>query len=185
MSTRTRSRRTYGREPLQLSRLNPADIDMLPGVQLSIVCRDCHSWHRVAGTTDLRVVQHGRDTGERCPGGNRQVQADITPERWLARRRRQQLDALPAETRRAATQHYKPLPAQPGPVHLMATPRPETDEPTAAQLKKQAQQRTAQWKKVVQVVKETDDLRAKPLVGAIGPIRGIEAPRTTLHPTAA
>ncbi|MGW2547508.1 hypothetical protein ACWC5I_43195, partial [Kitasatospora sp. NPDC001574] len=86
---RTRSRRTYGREPIQLSKLNPADISMLPGVQLSIVCRECYSWHRVVGTTDLRLVQHGRGTGERCHGGSRQVQVDITPERWFANLRRQ------------------------------------------------------------------------------------------------
>ncbi|MEU8927012.1 hypothetical protein AB0D10_39855 [Kitasatospora sp. NPDC048545] len=181
MSTRTRSRRTYGRAPLKLSSLNPANIDL---AQASIVCPECDTWRRVVGKTDLKVIGHERGKTDHCPGGNRQVQVDLTPDRWLARLRRQQLDALSPETRRAATQHYKPLPAQPGPVHLMATARPEADEPTAAQLKRQAQQRTAQWKKVVQVIKETDDLRAKPLVGAIGPIRGIEAPRTTLHPAA-
>ncbi|MGY0466865.1 hypothetical protein ACW14Y_42400 [Kitasatospora sp. cg17-2] len=176
MSTRTRSRRTYGREPLQLSKLNPSDIDMLPGIQLSIVCRDCHCWHRVVGRTDLRVVQHGRDSGERCPGGNQQVTADITPERWLARRRRQQLEALSAETRRAATQHYKPLPAEPGPVHLMAAPRPVVER-TAAE-------RTKEWSGVIEAVRDADSQRAEPLVGAVGPLRGIEAPKKTLHPAA-
>ncbi|WBP91974.1 hypothetical protein [Kitasatospora cathayae] len=177
MSTyRARSRRTYGCEPIQLSKLNPADINMCPGVQLSIVCRECHSWHRVVGKTDLKVIQHGRDNGERCPGGNRQVQADLTPERWFANLRRQELDALPAETRRAARQHYKPLPAVPGPVHLMATPRPAVEHT--------ASERTEQWKKLQPAVKDTNDRRADPLSGAIGPIRGIEAPRTTLRPAA-
>ncbi|MFB7672253.1 hypothetical protein ACFC26_12635 [Kitasatospora purpeofusca] len=127
MSTRTRSRRTYGREPLQLSQLNPADIDMLPGIQLSIVCHECHSWHRVAGTTDLRVVQHGRGNGERCPGGNRQVQADLTLERWLARRRRQQQDALRAETRRPTTVLKKVTAPKPPALHQLDPAQPTAD----------------------------------------------------------
>ncbi|MER8188211.1 hypothetical protein [Kitasatospora sp. NPDC094015] len=182
MSTRTRSRRTYGHAPLKLSQLNPANIDM---VQTSIVCPDCDTWRRVVGKTDLKVIGHERGTLDRCPGGNRRVEVDLTPDRWLARLRRQQLDALSAETRRPATQYYKPLPAQPGPVHLMAMPRPKANEPTASQRNKQARQRTEHWKKVVELVKETDDLRAKPLEGSVGPIRGIEVPKTTLHPTAA
>ncbi|MGK4586173.1 hypothetical protein [Kitasatospora sp. HPMI-4] len=169
MSTyRTRSRRAYNREPLQLSKLNPADIDMLPGLQISIVCRKCNSWHRIVGKTDLKVIQHGLGNGESCPGGNQQVQIDITPEQWLARRRRQQLEALPAQTRRAARQHFKPLPAVPGPVHLMATPRP-TVELTASE-------RTEQWEKLQPHVKDTNDRRAEPLKGAIGPIRGASVP---------
>ncbi|MFD9598650.1 hypothetical protein ACFWA9_38615 [Kitasatospora sp. NPDC059973] len=182
MSTRTRSRRTYGRAPLKLSQLNPANIDM---VKASIVCPDCDTWRRVVGKTDLKVVSHERGTTDHCPGGNRRVEVDLTPDRWLARLRRQHLDALSAETRRAATQHYKPLPAQPGPVHLMATARPEADEPTASQRNAQARRRTAQWKTVVRTVKDVDSERAEPLVGAIGPIRGIEVPTETLHPTAA
>ncbi|MFE9427770.1 hypothetical protein ACFYNO_32965 [Kitasatospora sp. NPDC006697] len=165
---RTRSRRTYGREPLQFSKLNPADIDMLPGLQISILCRKCLSWHRVVGKTDRRVVQHGLGNGEPCPGGNRQVRIDITPEQWLARRRRQQLEALPAQTRRAARQHFKPLPAVPGPVHLMATPRP------AVELT--ARERTQQWKDLESAVKDANDRRAEPLKGAIGPIRGAGVP---------
>jgi len=181
MSTRTRSRRTYGRAPLKLSQLNPANIDM---VQTSIVCPDCDTWRRVAGKTDLKVISHERGAIDHCPGGNRRVEVDLTPDRWLARLRRQQLDALSAETRRAATQHYKPLPAQPGPVHLMATARPEADEPTASQRNEQARRRMEQWKKVAQVVKETDIERADLPVGAIGPIRGIEVPTEMLRPAA-
>ncbi|MFF2751740.1 hypothetical protein ACFVVA_40160 [Kitasatospora sp. NPDC058048] len=156
MSTRTRSRRTYGREPLQLSKLNPADVDMLPGVQISIVCRECYSWHRLVGTTDLRVVQHGRGDGERCPGGNRQIKADLTPERWMARRRRQQQDALRAETRRPTTVH-------------IARPRPAAPAPTAAE-------RTQQWSKVDKAVEAADVQRAEPLEGARGPIVPLTLP---------
>ncbi|MFF8775097.1 hypothetical protein [Kitasatospora sp. NPDC015120] len=169
MSTRTRSRRTYGREPLQLSQLNPADIDMLPGVQISIVCRECHSWHRVAGRTDLRVVQHGRGGGERCPGSNRQVQADLTPEGWLVRRRRQQQDALRAETRRPTTVLKKvPTPKPPAILHI-AQPRPAVPAPTVAE-------RTQQWSNVIEAVEETDARRAEPLEGARGPIVPLALP---------
>ncbi|MFJ2781559.1 hypothetical protein [Kitasatospora sp. NPDC087315] len=182
MSTRTRSRRTYGLKPLKLSQLNPANIDM---ARASIVCPDCDTWRRVVGTTDLKVITHERGTTGNCPGGHRKVEVDLTPDRWLARLRRQELDALSAETRRAATQHYKPLPAPAGPVHLMATARPAADEPTASERNAQARQRTVLWKEVAKVVEETDAERAAPLVDSIGPIRGIEAPRMTLHPTAA
>ncbi|MFE4356149.1 hypothetical protein [Kitasatospora sp. NPDC056800] len=127
MSTRTRSRRTYGREPLQLSQLNPADIDMLPGLQISIVCRKCSSWHRLVGKTDIRVIQHGLGNGERCPGSNRQVQVDLTPERWLARRRRQQQDALRAETRRPTTVLKKVTAPRPPALHQLDLAKPTAD----------------------------------------------------------
>ncbi|WP_331730886.1 hypothetical protein OHV05_37610 (plasmid) [Kitasatospora sp. NBC_00070] len=175
MSTnRTRSRRTYGRAPLQLSKLNVADISMLPGVQIAIVCRECRTWRRIVGSTDCRVIGHERDNerGEqtgRCPGGNQQVEVDIAPERWAARLRRQQLDALPAPTRRAATQHYKPLPAQPGPVHLMPTPRPEVEYTSS--------ERIQQWADVLGAAEDMNQRRAEPLLGdIIGPIRGLEVP---------
>ncbi|WP_380286566.1 hypothetical protein [Kitasatospora purpeofusca] len=128
MSTRTRSRRTYGRAPLKLSELNPADIDMLPGVQLSIVCRDCLTWRRVVGDTDLRVIGHERGDGkDRCRGGHRQVQADLTPERWLARRRRQQQDALRAETRRPTTVLKKVTAPKPPALHQLDPAKPTAD----------------------------------------------------------
>ncbi|MER5353416.1 hypothetical protein ABT093_24160 [Kitasatospora sp. NPDC002551] len=128
MSTRTRSRRTYGREPLQLSKLNPADVSMLPGVQLSIVCRDCLTWRRVVGDTDLRVIGHERGDGkDRCRGGNRQVKADLTPERWLARRRRQQQDALRAETRRPTTVLKKVTAPKPPALHQLDPAQPTAD----------------------------------------------------------
>ncbi len=152
--------------------------------QASIVCPECDTWRRIVGTTDLKLVGHERGKSDRCPGGNRQVEVDLTPDRWLARLRRQQLDALSPETRRAATQHYKPLPAQPGPVHLMAESRPEVEH-TASQRNKQARQRIERWKAAVRTVEDTDNRRAAPLAGAIGPIRGIEVPTETLHPTAA
>lgn len=44
--------------------------------------------------------------------------------------------------------------------------------------------RAGEWASVEQAVANTDAQRAKPLAGAIGPIRGIEAPRQTLRPTA-
>ncbi|WP_051812646.1 hypothetical protein [Kitasatospora sp. MBT63] len=180
MSTRTRSRRTYGRAPLKLSSLNPANINL---AQASIVCPECDTWRRIVGTTDLKLVGHERGKSDRCPGGNRQFEVDLTPDRWLARLRRQQLDALSPETRRAATQHYKPVPAQPGPVHLMAASRPEV-EYTAGQRIEQARKRMEQWKKLQDEVKDANGRRAEPLVGAVGPIRGIEVPKKTLHPAA-
>ncbi|MGW3077881.1 hypothetical protein [Kitasatospora sp. NPDC001132] len=44
--------------------------------------------------------------------------------------------------------------------------------------------RATEWAVVKQAVANADAQRAKPLVGALGPIRGIEAPRQTLRPTA-
>ncbi|MET8704357.1 hypothetical protein ABZW10_36710 [Kitasatospora sp. NPDC004723] len=181
MSTRTRSRRTYGRAPLKLSQLNPANIDM---VKAAVVCPDCDTWRRVVGKTDLKVIGHERGTSDHCPGGNRRVEVDLTPDRWVARLRRQELDALSAETRRAATQHYKPLPAQPGPVHLMATPRPEEAEHTASERNARARQRMEQWKTVAKAVRNVDSVRADLPTDAISPLRGIEAPTKTLRPAA-
>ncbi|MFI9788997.1 hypothetical protein ACIHEI_36610 [Kitasatospora sp. NPDC051984] len=174
--SRTRTRRTYGRAPLLLSTISPSDLSILSGLQLAMVCRVCGTWRRIVGDSDLRVIGHERDgidgSGERCPGGTRQVVLDVTVAQWQAGLRRERAEALSAETRRSARQHYKPLPAEARAVVHLAQGRPAAAEPTSADL---AARRRA-WRETERAVREADRLRAEPLAGALAPIRSCHVP---------
>jgi len=121
--SRTRTKRTNGRPVLLLSTIAQEDFNVRPAEPMSIVCQDCRSWHRVMGATTLKVIGHAAtDHGhgqpdERCPGSNQLVVVDIDVKRWQARQDRLLRDAMPAETRRAARQFYKPLPAPAAPAY--------------------------------------------------------------------
>ncbi|MFE6460037.1 hypothetical protein ACFVP0_21630 [Streptomyces cinereoruber] len=122
---RVRTKRTNRREPLLLSTMAPEDFNVRPGEVKSIACPDCRTWRRIMGETTLTIREHGLPGQERtpegekrslCPGSYQLVVVDIDVRRWQARQDRLLRDAMPPETRRAAQQHYKPLPAPATPV---------------------------------------------------------------------
>ncbi|MFF8939215.1 hypothetical protein ACF08O_31760 [Streptomyces paradoxus] len=101
----------------------PEDFNVRPGEVKSIACPDCGTWRRIMGDTVLKIREHCLsdkvEDGEKhvnCPGSNQLVVIDIDVRRWQARQDRLLRDAMPQESRRAAQQFYKPLPAPAAPV---------------------------------------------------------------------
>ncbi|MGK5497293.1 hypothetical protein [Streptomyces sp. URMC 125] len=121
---RVRTKRTNGQPPLKLSTMAPQDFNVRPGEPKSIACPECRTWRRIMGETTLKIREHCTDSGEhvRCPGSNRHVIIDIDIRAWQARQDRLLRDAMPAETRHPARQHYKPLPAPATPIHQVEAP---------------------------------------------------------------
>ncbi|MFE7531383.1 hypothetical protein ACFU7Y_37605 [Kitasatospora sp. NPDC057542] len=191
MPARVRTKRRSSLAPIRVSQLRRSSYNLRSGELRTVVCPGCEIWRQIVGDKTLTIRDHySTDLGgaelaagqrdRRCPSARRIVLLDLTADEitaWAKEQdRRMKTDALPAETRRAARQHYKPMPAVPGPVHLMATPRPATEHT--------ASERAEQWKKLLSAVEDANDRRAEPLVGSTGPIRGIDAPRETLRPAA-
>ncbi|MFJ3714012.1 MULTISPECIES: hypothetical protein [unclassified Streptomyces] len=124
---RNRSKNTNRRAPLLLSSMAPEDYNVRPNEVKSIACPDCRTWRPIMGDKVLKVREHcGFDKvaeGEKhtlCPGTDQVVEVDIDVRRWQARQDRLLRDAMPQESRRAAQQHYKPLPAPAAPVSRIA-----------------------------------------------------------------
>ncbi|MEW1914483.1 hypothetical protein AB0442_39895 [Kitasatospora sp. NPDC085895] len=171
--SRVRTRHTNGRPALKLSKLPSTHFNVRSGEQFTIICPDCRRWRRVMGSTTLKIKEHPEHRDEEnsplCPGSRQLVVIDINVAAWQAEQNRLVRDAVPAETRRAARQHYKPLPEPAPAVHHMAERRETVPAPTTAE-------RADQWRRRLPAVFVTDTLRRIPLRDAVGPIRGIEVP---------
>ncbi|GAB7036040.1 hypothetical protein AB0G35_24175 [Streptomyces sp. NPDC021749] len=118
---RIRTKLNNYREPLLLSTMAPEDFNVRPDEVKSIACPDCRTWRRIMGATDLKIREHCISGPEGvkpslCPGSHQAVVVDIDVRRWQARQDRLLRDAMPQANRRAARQHYKPLPAPAAPV---------------------------------------------------------------------
>ncbi|MET8624721.1 hypothetical protein ABZW30_13345 [Kitasatospora sp. NPDC004669] len=190
MPARVRTKRTNNRPALRLSTIRPSELNVRSAEVMTIVCRDCRTWQRLMGATTLKIRdhyvpdggekdEHGKLKAERlCQGARQVVDIDIDVAKWQrAQDRRISPDAMPAETRRSARQHYKPLPPVAAPVHRIAAPGPAVAAPSVAS-------RVEQWTQVRLPVLVADTKREIPLEDAIGPIRGAQAPTTTLRPAA-
>ncbi|WP_328380680.1 hypothetical protein OHB13_38255 (plasmid) [Streptomyces sp. NBC_00440] len=124
---RNRSKNTNRRAPLLLSTMAPEDFNVRPGEVKSISCPDCRTWRRIMGDTVLKIREHcisdkvaeGKKHAP-CLGTDQVVVIDIDVRRWQARQDRLLRDAMPQDNRRAAQQHYKPLPAPAAPVSQIA-----------------------------------------------------------------
>lgn len=136
--SRTRTANVSSRPTLAVSSLSIQHVDLTPGVE-SVVCEDCTTWCPVVGTSRLRTLaphhteKAGTPNPRRCPGSNRRVDIDIDVPRWQElqdRQARRLRDTMPAENRRAARQHYKPIPA-PAPAVVQMPARPTTAVPQA------------------------------------------------------
>ncbi|MET8411115.1 hypothetical protein ABZV34_23940 [Streptomyces sp. NPDC005195] len=125
---RTRSKNTNRRTALLLSTMAPEDFNLRHGEVRSIVCPDCRTWRRIMGDTVLKIREHCNSVkvpeGEKhvqCPGADQVVEIDIDVRRWQSRQDRLLRDAMPQESRRAAQQFYKPMPASATPVSRITT----------------------------------------------------------------
>jgi hypothetical protein len=105
--------RHNGRAPLLISTLR-SDCVTVDGNEIrSVVCPDCGTWRVVrrgmiaAHRAKPRV---GQERLPRCEGSGQRIKLD-----------RRHREAMPAQTRRAARQFYKPLPGPATPVHRIGT----------------------------------------------------------------
>jgi hypothetical protein len=122
---RTRTKIVSNRPPLALSDLPVTCIDLTPGME-QLVCADCSTWcpiTGVRGATPKLVPHHTERAGSpnprRCIGTNRRVILNLTHAEW-AKKTRRFIEALDADSRRSARQHYKPIPAPPPATSQMA-----------------------------------------------------------------
>ncbi|MFD0532400.1 hypothetical protein ACFQ1I_46835 [Kitasatospora arboriphila] len=184
MPARVRTKRRSSHPAIRVSALRPSTYNLRPGEARTIVCPDCQTWQRIMGATTLTIRDHhatdlpgaeleAYQTDRRCPSARRVVLVDLTTDE-IARWQRVQdrwisPDAMLAETRRAARQHYKLLPPQAPAVHQIAERRETVPAPTNAE-------RAEQWRRRLPAVLVADTLRSIPLHDAVGPIRGVEVP---------
>ncbi|MFJ2644374.1 hypothetical protein [Streptomyces sp. NPDC087511] len=101
----------------------PEDYNVRPDEVKSIACPDCRTWRRIMGETVFTIREHSAsdeaavdEAHTLCPGSYQLVEVDIDIRRWQARQNRLLREAMPQDNRRAAQQHYKPLPAPAAPV---------------------------------------------------------------------
>ncbi|MEV8099438.1 hypothetical protein [Kitasatospora sp. NPDC085879] len=196
MPARVRTKRRSALPTVRISSLRPSTYNLRPGEVHTIVCPDCQTWQRIMGASTLTIRDHHAtdlsgaelDAGQRdtrCPSARRVVLVDLTPDEitdWATEQDRpMKLDAMPAETRRAARRHYKPLPPAAPALHHIAERRETAPAPTGAA-------RTAQWTEVLPAVDHTDMVRRTAVLAGHGEPRhlvyGAQVPTTTLHPAA-
>jgi hypothetical protein len=121
--SRTRSRNISPRPALVISTLWPHQYDLRPACA-SLICPDCKTWVPITGiqAKKHKLVPHdtgrvGKDAAVRCQGSNRLVTVDVAFEEW---QKRLEDGGAEAAGRRAARQHYKPLPTPAKPVARMS-----------------------------------------------------------------
>lgn len=136
---RVRTKRTNGQPPLRLSTMDPHDFNVRAGETRSIACPDCRTWRRIMGDTVLKVREHCTshalaedEQHVRCPGSNRVVLIDIDVTAWQRTVGRHLRDGMWADQRRAARQHYKPLPEPAAPIARMKQRRQSAAEALTA-----------------------------------------------------
>lgn len=75
------------RTVLQVSDLNPNDVDLTPGSWWSLRCPECGRWrviYRLRRVTSHRWSADDRWSAE-CPGSRRPVLVDLEPGEWAVR----------------------------------------------------------------------------------------------------
>jgi len=120
--------RHNGRTPLRLSEIHSDCAQFDDDKVLTVKCVDCETWRVVRRGM---VVAHRPEPRSSKPAGRRQgpqdrvARCEGSGQRIIVDRKHR--DAMPAESRRAARQFYKPLPGPAAPVHRTPQSAPNAE----------------------------------------------------------